>query len=137
MKNRADRLTPAERVESARRRRLNYGVPVAQRMATLCYKPDSDVRDAVLERDAYTCQACGATRRERRIEVTHIVPWPEGETHIRNLRALCTSCNLRERRRWGGNVGLPVPAHPISVAGLRAIMERALARPNRSARPLT
>ena len=134
MKNRADRLTPAERVESARRRRLNYGVPVAQRMATLCYKPDSDVRDAVLERDAYTCQACGATRRERRIDVTHIVPWPEGETHIRNLRALCTSCNLRERRRWSTTYpGMPT-ADRLGEQALRALMGQVL---NRSARPLT
>ena len=101
------------------------------------YRPSVVLRRYVLERDGYTCQACGAVKGNRRIEVTHVVPWPDGPTDASNLRALCTSCNLRERRRWGGNVGLPVPAHPISVAGLRAIMERALARPNRSVGPLT
>lgn len=60
-------------------------------------------RIEVLERDGYTCQACGATtgdpstynpNRKIRLHVDHIKPdSQEGEATLENLRTLCSDCN--------------------------------------------
>ena len=64
------------------------------------YWPSSTLRRYVLQRDHYTCQTCGATADQCHIQVAHKRPWPEGPTEEHNLQALCTSCNLRERRPY-------------------------------------
>lgn len=52
------------------------------------------IRPAILKRDDYTCQLCGAPANA----VDHIVPYLGGGTDdLSNLRALCTSCNSRGR----------------------------------------
>ena len=58
------------------------------------YRQHSTFKAAILARDNHTCQSCGAPARD----VAHIVPFSEcHETRPDNVRALCHSCNQRER----------------------------------------
>jgi hypothetical protein len=56
------------------------------------------LRWQVLQRDRFTCCACGvspAITPGVELHVDHIVPWSkEGETVIENLQTLCSKCNL-------------------------------------------
>jgi len=55
------------------------------------------VRDAVLNRDAYTCQMCGC---KEQLEVHHIMHRQHGGSdHPYNLITLCTSCHDRVHGR--------------------------------------
>ena len=62
------------------------------------------IRKAVLERDRYRCQDCGALRYP--LEISHIVAVRDGGSdELTNLRVLCRSCHLRidadpEARAW-------------------------------------
>jgi 5-methylcytosine-specific restriction endonuclease McrA len=61
---------------------------------TSSHKWRTEIRPAVLKRDGYTCQLCGAPANA----VDHIVPYRDGGTDdLSNLRALCPSCNSRRR----------------------------------------
>jgi len=54
----------------------------------------SDIRYQVLASYKGRCALCGATSKERRIEVDHIVPRSKGGSNdISNLQALCDECN--------------------------------------------
>ena len=76
------------------------------------YRPSERTRQRIRERDQGICQGCGAPGTD----VAHIIPWPEGNHADANLRLLCASCNLRERRRWGkGREGDPPPSHVQSI----------------------
>lgn len=56
------------------------------------------LRPLILDRDNYTCQACG--RRDGPLEIDHIVPIARGGTNdTRNLRVLCLPCNRRKGAR--------------------------------------
>lgn len=92
------------------------------------YRPSMQMRQAVLTRDGRLCQGCGSTVAKC-YQVTHVLPWPQGPTDMSNLRVLCQSCNLTERRRWGlstaGQYG--VAQRFLSEVEIRALMERALA----------
>lgn len=56
------------------------------------------LRFAILMRDGFACQSCGASpARTRGVElhVDHIVPWSNGgETEKSNLQTKCRKCNL-------------------------------------------
>ena len=58
------------------------------------------IRARILQRDGYTCQACGMDGNH----VDHIVPrnlFGEGNAdHDDNLQTLCKSCNLRKGGRF-------------------------------------
>jgi len=60
--------------------------------------PSLRLRWHVLQRDRFTCCACGASpalSHGVELHVDHIVPWSrEGETVIENLQTLCSVCNL-------------------------------------------
>ena len=59
------------------------------------------VRFSILERDKWTCQTCGATAPEVKLEVDHRVPVVAGGGNEEsNLWTLCESCN----RGKGGRV---------------------------------
>ena len=55
------------------------------------------LRFRVLQRDNYTCKACGASPAKDpsvELQVDHILPWSKGgETEIDNLQTLCSKCN--------------------------------------------
>jgi hypothetical protein len=60
--------------------------------------PSLRLRWKVLQRDRFTCRACGASPAITpgvELHVDHVIPWSkEGLTVIENLRALCSVCNF-------------------------------------------
>ena len=60
--------------------------------------PSLRLRWHVLQRDRFTCCACGrspATTAGVELHVDHVVPWSKGgETILNNLQTLCSVCNL-------------------------------------------
>lgn len=60
--------------------------------------PSLRLRWHVLQRDRFTCCACGASPALTpgvELHVDHIVPWSRGgETILKNLQTLCSVCNL-------------------------------------------
>ena len=60
--------------------------------------PSLRLRWHVLQRDRFTCCACGASPAITpgvELHVDHIVPWSKGgETVLENLQTLCSNCNL-------------------------------------------
>lgn len=60
--------------------------------------PSLRLRWHVLQRDRFTCRACGASPAltpSVELHVDHIVPWSKGgETVLENLQTLCSACNL-------------------------------------------
>lgn len=59
-----------------------------------------DVRYRVLALAKGRCALCGATSKERRIEVDHVIPRSRGGSNdISNLQALCDECNRGKSNR--------------------------------------
>ncbi len=57
------------------------------------------LRFQILKRDR-VCQLCGATKKQERLEVDHIVPRSKGGTNDPdNLQVLCASCNRGKSNR--------------------------------------
>lgn len=60
--------------------------------------PSLRLRWHVLQRDRFTCCACGASPAATlgvELHVDHITPWSKGgETVLSNLQTLCSVCNL-------------------------------------------
>lgn len=60
--------------------------------------PSLRLRWHVLQRDRFTCCACGtspAIKLGVELHVDHIIPWSKGgETTLSNLQTLCSVCNL-------------------------------------------
>lgn len=60
--------------------------------------PSLRLRWHVLQRDRFTCCACGASPAITpgvELHVDHIVPWSKGgDTVLKNLQTLCSVCNL-------------------------------------------
>lgn len=57
------------------------------------------LRYEILKRDQI-CQLCGATKRDRMLEVDHIVPRSKGGTNEpSNLQVLCSRCNRAKSNR--------------------------------------
>lgn len=60
--------------------------------------PSLRLRWHVLQRDRFTCCACGASPAITlgvALHIDHIVPWSkDGETVLENLQTLCSVCNL-------------------------------------------
>ncbi len=56
------------------------------------------LRFRVLQRDNFTCMACGASPAKDpsvELQIDHIIPWSKGgETEFDNLQTLCSKCNL-------------------------------------------
>ena len=53
-----------------------------------------ELRQAVFERDNYTCQYCGRSYEEADLEIEHIIPISKGGNNdIRNLATACRACN--------------------------------------------
>jgi hypothetical protein len=73
-------------------------------------KLTSRVRFEILQRDDFTCRACGRNPRKHNVSlhVDHIVPISRGgKTEPKNLQTLCAECNLskgtkevKQMQRW-------------------------------------
>lgn len=74
------------------------------------HRMPTDLRYAVLARDNFTCQACGASTRDTppaKLHVDHIVPVSMGGAPLdsRNLHTLCQDCNLGKNNLTTGAHG--------------------------------
>ena len=60
-----------------------------------------NVKLAILNRDNYTCQICGATVKDgAKLEIDHIIPYSKGGTNDENnLQVLCQQCNREKHNR--------------------------------------
>ncbi len=62
------------------------------------------LRYRVLERDGHKCVICGRSANSStpvELQVDHIIPVSKGGTNrFKNLRTLCTDCNLGKGARW-------------------------------------
>ena len=59
-----------------------------------------ELRQAVFERDNYTCQYCGRSYEEADLEIEHIIPISKGGNNdIRNLATACGACNRTKGTR--------------------------------------
>ncbi len=60
-------------------------------------KPSTKLRFQVLQRDRFSCVACGASPAKTagvELHVDHVQPWSRGGvTELENLQALCAKCN--------------------------------------------
>lgn len=60
--------------------------------------PSLSVRYNVLKRDHFKCVICGKSPAKTsgvELHIDHIIPWSKGgETTLKNLRTLCSKCNL-------------------------------------------
>lgn len=69
-----------------------------ERQAKTGRDPSLRLRWHVLQRDRFTCCACGASPAlslDVELHVDHIVPWSKGgKTILENLQTLCSVCNL-------------------------------------------
>lgn len=67
--------------------------------------PSLRLRWRVLQRDRFTCCACGASPALSpavELHVDHVIPWSKGgETVLENLRTLCSLCNLGKSNSAG------------------------------------
>lgn len=60
----------------------------------------NELRQAVFERDNYTCQYCGHSGNEADLEVDHIIPICKGGNNdMRNLCTACKTCNRKKGAR--------------------------------------
>jgi len=60
-------------------------------------------REAILERDLYTCQSCGQQKKAEKLEVHHVLPRSkDGSDTASNLVTLCLHCHDRED--WFGHI---------------------------------
>lgn len=57
----------------------------------------NELRQAVFERDNYTCQYCGHSGNEADLEVDHIIPICKGGNN--DMRNLCTACKTCNRKK--------------------------------------
>ncbi len=68
--------------------------------------PSLRLRWRVLQRDRFTCCACGSSPAlfpGVELHVDHIVPWSKGgETVLENLQTLCSVCNLGKSNAYEG-----------------------------------
>ena len=76
------------------------------------------LRFMILERDHFTCQYCGATSRDTKLEVDHINPvYFGGKNDESNLITACKQCNIGKNRHKLNGI-LPKQGQKISLIGL-------------------
>lgn len=93
----------AEILKQCQRRMLNYiqkrGLSIWDYRLKDSYVSDS-LRYKVLKESDGRCTLCGATKKERPLDVDHIIPLSKGgKTTIDNLQVLCSKCNRSKRNK--------------------------------------
>lgn len=72
-------------------------------------------RRAVLARDAYTCQYCGAQPGRSNLTVDHVIPRSQGGGKSwENLVAACPPCNRRKGGRRPAEAGMRLIGKPTA-----------------------
>jgi 5-methylcytosine-specific restriction endonuclease McrA len=93
---------------------LEMEIPSVLRLCHLVRRPKPVLRlsrRAILARDNYTCQYCGASTREMTID--HVIPRRlGGQAAWENLVASCKSCNSRKGDKHPWQVGLALRRKP-------------------------
>lgn len=84
---------------------LNEGIFVPKRKRARNELPNG-LRHEVFKRDGYKCVECGATNKDVRLEVDHIVPLSNGGSdELTNLQTLCHECNMsKSADTWKGGI---------------------------------
>lgn len=76
------------------------------------------LRFTILERDEFTCQYCGSTPRDVKLEVDHINPaYLVGKNDESNLITSCKPCNIGKNKHKLNGI-LPKYSQKISLIGL-------------------
>lgn len=87
----------AQRLRSAN---MTMAVPLVIRLVRYVRLPQRKVpptRAAIMLRDAYSCQYCGATPSRGNLTVDHVLPRSRGGSHDwYNLVAACKTCNQKK-----------------------------------------
>lgn len=115
LKEKAELLEAAsERVRSAD---VSLPVPVVIRLLGFVQVPRPLTvpcsRRAVMMRDNFTCQYCGAQPAKSELTVDHVVPRSRGgDTTWENVVCSCKPCNLRKGSHTPEEVGLRLRATP-------------------------
>jgi len=87
--------------------RLVYYVRIPHRIAI----PIS--RRALLSRDHYTCQYCGAQSSGKELTIDHVLPRSQGgETTWENVAAACKSCNSKKGNRTPTEANMQLLSQP-------------------------
>lgn len=98
LREKAELLEVTEQLLRSSRRAIP--VPLVIRLVHFVRLPHRKVpatRAAVMLRDAYTCQYCGATPGRQLLTVDHVVPRSRGGAHDwGNLVTACTRCNQKK-----------------------------------------
>ncbi len=89
-------------------------------------------RSAILARDGYTCQYCGATLAAGRLTIDHVLPQSRGGGWAwGNLVAACPACNAAKANRTPEEAGMALlhrPARPLAAQA--ALLHDAQRRPD-------
>lgn len=111
----------AELVEAAeaflRSERLRMPVPLVIRLVyyvRIPYRISIPVtRRAVLVRDRYTCQYCGAQPGRQILTIDHVLPRSKGgKTTWQNVVAACKRCNGKKGNRTPAEASMKLANHP-------------------------
>lgn len=69
---------------------------------------NDEQRKLVYSRDAGKCQYCDKNLGLNQAMFDHVIPWPEGATHVDNLVVCCGYCN-KKKSKWF----IPISERPI------------------------
>lgn len=103
-----------------------FPVPLVIRLVHYVRLPHRKVpatRAAIMLRDAYTCQYCGATPGQSWLTVDHVVPRSRGGSHDwENLATACTRCNQKKGSCTPEEVGMPLRRRPFEPSYVALVL---------------
>jgi 5-methylcytosine-specific restriction endonuclease McrA len=103
-----------------------YPVPLVIRLVYFVPLPHRKVpatRTAVMLRDAYICQYCGATPGRHKLTVDHVVPRSRGGSHDwDNLVTACTRCNQRKGSSTPEEVNMTLQRRPFEPSYVALVL---------------
>jgi 5-methylcytosine-specific restriction endonuclease McrA len=120
----------AELVEATQQMLLScssaYPVPLVIRLVHYVRLPHRKVpatRAAVMLRDAYVCQYCGATPGRHNLTVDHVLPRSRGGSHDwDNLVTACTRCNQRKGSRTPDEADMVLRRRPFEPSYVALVL---------------
>jgi len=115
LKEKAEMVEAAEAV--LRSERMRMPVPLVIRLVyyvRIPYRISIPItRRAVLVRDRYTCQYCGAQPGKQVLTIDHVLPRSRGgKTTWQNVVAACKRCNGKKGNRTPAEANMKLSGHP-------------------------